>query len=70
MVDIIYMGTIVMDNITKWRYCPICGEEIIELSVGDYTGQVICDGESDVCNINFDIIGRQDETLISYHPRG
>lgn len=30
------------DSINKMKYCPFCGEEIMQVYDGDYIGQVEC----------------------------
>jgi hypothetical protein len=33
------------DEVRNWKYCPICGNEILEVYPGDYFGYISCMGE-------------------------
>lgn len=42
------------NEVDKWAFCPVCGDEIIEVYAGDNCGHIVCCGACD-CDINFDI---------------
>ena len=30
------------DEVDSWKYCPVCGEEFLEVYPGDYFGHITC----------------------------
>lgn len=37
-------------TVDKWKHCPSCGEELIEIYTGDYHGHlscVVCESDND-----------------------
>ena len=43
------------ETVWEWRYCPLCGSELIEVYPGDYVGHTTCYNE-DCDGVGFDII--------------
>ncbi len=41
-------------DVSKWKYCPLCGSPIIEVYPGDFCGHITCAGDDD-CEIDFEI---------------
>lgn len=42
------------NEVDKWSFCPVCGEEILDVFAGDYRGHIECLGGGD-CDIDFGI---------------
>ena len=56
-----YFYTFEAGEVDKWKYCPKCGAEILEVYPGDYFGHITCFGEEDTCDINFEVTYREAE---------
>ena len=42
-------------DVNKWRYCPICGEEILWTVVGEIGGRLTCSGEHPGEDVEFEV---------------
>lgn len=52
-------------DVTQWKYCPLCGSEILEVYPGDYFGHISCFRKDDTCDIDFTVlIEKDDSTLV------
>lgn len=55
------------DEIFDWRYCPMCGTEILEYCPGDFTAHIIC--SSDDCDsVDFYLAEETTFGIKSLHP--
>lgn len=56
----------VFDNgdVDRWKHCPMCGSEILEVYPGDYFGHITCFKEEDTCDINFEIYGDYGDRIL------
>lgn len=55
--------------LNEWKYCPICGNEILEVYPGDFVGHITCWDEKDECtSIGFGIIIKENGIYQSTHP--
>lgn len=43
------------NDVDKWKYCPKCGSEILEIYPGDYFGHITCFKDNESCDIDFTI---------------
>ena len=53
------------DSVNGWRYCPLCGEEILEVYTGDYHGMISCMGDHENEIVEFEIAEMESEKLKS-----
>lgn len=48
-------------EVESWKYCPVCGEELLEIYPGDYFGHITCMGDYCVEGIDFKIKWEDDK---------
>ncbi|MEK5323322.1 hypothetical protein [Aeribacillus sp. FSL M8-0254] len=46
------------DSVNAWSFCPICGDEILEVYTGDFHGHITCFGAGD-CEVEFEITHKE-----------
>lgn len=50
------------ETVDKWKYCPICGAEILEVYPGDYHGHTTC--MTDDCDgVDFEVVKRTTDAI-------
>lgn len=42
-------------DVQPWKYCPMCGNEILEVYPGDFFGHITCFKDDDTCDIDFEV---------------
>ena len=40
-----YLANISVGDLFDWKYCPVCGNELFEVYVGDFTAHTVCENE-------------------------
>lgn len=51
-------------DVSKWKYCPLCGSEILEVYPGDYYGHITCFADSESCDIDFKVFVEKDSSTL------
>ena len=52
-------------QISGFKFCPMCGAEILEVYPGDYMGHITCLNEECEADLDFDIL----EARVQRHPK-
>src|SRR5699024_10275157 len=56
-----YFCTFDAGEVDSWKYCPRCGEEILEIYPGDYFGHIACINDKHDEDIEFKIEWEESE---------
>lgn len=56
-----YLAIISVGDLFDWKYCPLCGSELLEVYVGDYTAHTVCENENCDDSVGFRVIAIKNE---------
>lgn len=51
-------------DVNKWKFCPLCGSEILEIYPGDYFGHISCFKGENTCDIDFDVFIEENNSIL------
>lgn len=63
-----YLANISVGDLFDWKYCPVCGSELFEVYVGDFTAHTVCENE-DCDDVGFHLIIEKDGVYKSLRPK-
>lgn len=61
------IGMFNIDDVLDFKYCPVCGNELLEVYLGDYAGHANCDSD-DCDSFSFYIGAEKDGNISHFYP--